>query len=95
MAGLAGLYRGPDDYRKRFLEPFRGEFDDPRVEIHELLDAGDHVVASLTAKGRGRQSGVEVDWKVWQVWTVRDGKTIRGQGYGSKQEALEAVGLSE
>jgi hypothetical protein len=26
------------------------------------------------------------------VWTVRDGKAVRGQGYMAKAEALEAAG---
>ena len=30
-----------------------------------------------------------------QVWTLRDGQGIRMQLYGSVEEALEAVGLSE
>jgi hypothetical protein len=28
------------------------------------------------------------------VWTLRDGKCVRLDYYGSKKEALEAVGLS-
>jgi ketosteroid isomerase-like protein len=29
------------------------------------------------------------------VWTVRDGKVVRGQGFTSRADALEAAGLSE
>jgi ketosteroid isomerase-like protein len=29
------------------------------------------------------------------VWTVRDGKAVRGQGYMTKAEALEALAVSE
>jgi hypothetical protein len=38
---------------------------------------------------------VETSWDIWQVWTVRDGKAIRGQGFTSEDKALEAAGLSE
>jgi ketosteroid isomerase-like protein len=88
------VYRGPDEYR-RFQEGFWGEFDDPRAEVHELIDAGDQVLVSLTFRGRGKQSGVETTRNAWTVWTLRDGKATRGQGFASRAEALEAVGRSE
>ncbi len=33
--------------------------------------------------------------EVFQLWTFRDGKVIRGQGFFDREEALEAAGLSE
>jgi uncharacterized protein len=87
-----------DPYRgrwKEFVRWFMGEFDDARVEIRELTEAGDQVLASLTLRGRGKQSGVEASWDVWHVWTVRDGKLIHGQGFARGDEALEAAGLRE
>ena len=74
---------------------FWSEFDEPVAEIRDLIDAGDHVVAAQTFRGRGKQSGVETSWDLWQVWTLRDGKAIRGQGFTSEAEALEAAGLRE
>ena len=53
------------------------------------------MLVSLTNRGRGKQSGANVSWHVWQVGTVRDGKLVRAQGFTSRDEALEAVGLSE
>ena len=55
---LASVQRGPEAFR-RINEWFWGEFDDPHVEVHELIDAGDVVFSSVTASGRGKQSGVE------------------------------------
>lgn len=79
----------------RFMEGFWREFDDPCLEIHELMEAEGHVMVSLTQRGRGKQSGAEASWNVWQLWTVRDGRVVRGQGFTSKSEALEAVGLRQ
>jgi hypothetical protein len=42
----------------------------------------------------GAIPGVEVRWDVWNLWTMRDGKVVRGQGFTSRAEALEAGGLS-
>jgi uncharacterized protein len=92
--GQSGVYRGPEGFRW-FLEGFWGEFDDARIEINELIEAGDQVLASLTMRGRGKQSGVEARWDVWQLWTAKDGKAVHGHGFTSKAKALEAAGLRE
>jgi ketosteroid isomerase-like protein len=88
------MYRGPEAFRQ-FLDRWWGEFHEAHVEVHELIDAGDHVLADLTFRGRGRQSGVETNWSLWQLWTLRDGKAVRGQGFTSREEALEAAGVRE
>jgi ketosteroid isomerase-like protein len=93
IPGFGGVFRGAEEY-KRFIGWVSDEFDDARVEPNEFIDAGDQVVASLTISGRGRQSGVETSWNIWQVWTLQEGKLVRGQGFTSREEALEAAGLS-
>jgi ketosteroid isomerase-like protein len=88
---LSGV-RGPEELR-RGLE-FWDQFDEPRFDVHELIDAGDQVVpASL--RGRGKQSGAEMGWDVWAVWTVREGRFVRWETFPDRDAALEAAGLSE
>jgi ketosteroid isomerase-like protein len=41
----------------------------------------------------GKGSGVGVEAHPTNVWTVRDGKTVRVAVYNDKAEALEAVEL--
>ena len=94
IPGMERVTVGREGFRQ-FLESWWGEFDEPRVDILELIDADDQVVASLTFRGRGKQSGVATSWDLWQTWTMRNGKAVRGQGYTSREDALEAVGLSE
>jgi ketosteroid isomerase-like protein len=94
IPGGRGVFRGPEGY-KRFVGWLREEFDDARVEIDAITDAGDQVLVSVTIRGRGRQSGVEASWNDWQVWTLRDGKIVDGLGFTNRAEALEAAGLSE
>jgi hypothetical protein len=36
-----------------------------------------------------------IDQTLTHLWTLRDGKAIRFDGYSTKQEALEAAGLRE
>jgi uncharacterized protein len=94
IPGVGGVYRGPGGY-KRSQEVFWDEFDDARLEIHEFIEAGDQVLVSVTVRGRGRQSGTETSWSFFQLWTVRGGKVVRGQGFMSRDAALEAAGLRE
>jgi ketosteroid isomerase-like protein len=87
------VYRGAEQHQ-RFVERW-GEFAQPDVEVHELADAGERVLASVTFRGRGRQSGVETTWNLWQLWTTRNGKVVRGQGFTNREEALEAAGMGD
>ena len=95
IPGFEGVFRGPEGW-KGLLSGFFDEFHDPHVEIRDLREAGeDHVLALATYGGRGKQSGAEASWDMWQLWTVREGKVVGGQGFTGREEALEAAGLSE
>jgi uncharacterized protein len=91
---LMAVQRGPEGMM-RAVEVFWGEFDDPHVEVHELIDAGDQVFVSATFRGRGKRSGAETSWELWGVWTMRDGRMVRWQGFTDRDAALEAAGLRE
>jgi ketosteroid isomerase-like protein len=94
LPGGRELVRGPEEYR-RYIGWLQSEFDDARVEIHELEDAGEKVVASVTLRGRGQRSGAPASWNLWQVWTIRSGEVVRGQAFTSRVEALEAAGVQK
>jgi ketosteroid isomerase-like protein len=49
----------------------------------------------LRATGTASHTGIEVDVEWAAVWTIRDGKVLRAQGYLNRAEAIEAAGLSE
>ena len=68
----------------------------PTYEPKELIDAGDVVVALIRTSAQGKSSGVEVDARVWNVWTFRDGKLVEWKYFGDDQAAAhEAAGLEE
>jgi ketosteroid isomerase-like protein len=87
FAGLDGLRAGWLDW----LEPWESY----RVEIEDLIDAGDEVVVLPRDYGRRAGTAAEVSVMGAAVWTVRDGKIARVAFYLNRSEALEAVGLSE
>jgi ketosteroid isomerase-like protein len=53
------------------------------------------VVAVLRYGGRAKLSGIETDETFGVVFTIRDGKIARGREYATRDQALEAAGLSE
>ena len=57
VVGIGGTYRGAEGFR-RFLASFWDEFDEPNAEIRDLIEAGDQVLAAVSFRGRGKQSGI-------------------------------------
>jgi ketosteroid isomerase-like protein len=72
-----------------------GQWDDFRMELEELIDAGRDVVAVTRHHGTGRASGVTVHHIVAYVLTLHDGMLVRLRIFNTKAQALEAVGLRE
>jgi ketosteroid isomerase-like protein len=90
-----GPIKGKDALRA-FLQDWLNTFDDFKVEPIELIDAGeDNVIAVMRISGRAKLSGVETELTYAELSTLRDGKIARGRQYFTRDEALEAAGLSE
>ncbi len=70
-------------------------WDEHRIDIEEIIDAGDDVVASLHLTARGKASGVEVDVRLYLHFKLRDGTVVYVYEHEHEAEALEAVGLRE
>jgi ketosteroid isomerase-like protein len=87
------LYRGREGFL-RFLQNVLEVWDEFRMEPEELVEVGEHVVVLVRAHGRGKGSGIEVDDRVTQVWTVRGGKVSRIKNYLDHCEALASVGVA-
>jgi ketosteroid isomerase-like protein len=77
------------------LARWKGEWDDYRLRPEEFVDRGDRVVVAVCVGGRGRGSGVEIDARFYDVYTLRDGKIVRMDQFAERSEALEAVGHAE
>jgi ketosteroid isomerase-like protein len=88
------IYRGGEG-ATQFNVEWAVAWDDLEFEVEDYIDAGERVVVILNQRGRSKATGIPVDMRFAQVWTLRDGQAIRMQMYASPEEALEAVGLSE
>src|SRR5436309_7840545 len=86
------------DVYERLVRGFVDSFSEVTVEVLEVIDAGDHVIAStvlhVVLRGQGSASGAGVSDTYVFVYKVRDGLVVEGWEYRTKQEALEAAGLS-
>jgi len=89
MKGVYGL-----DQVRSLLAEFAGHWEAVWIELHEFIEAGDRLVVPQTTHGEGRD-GIEVVSRPTLVWTIRDGAIERVCMYQERQDALEAVGLSE
>jgi ketosteroid isomerase-like protein len=85
---------GPDEMRYDW-ERWASAFDGLRVTVEEIIDAGNRVVLVAHHQGRGRGSGIEVDARFYEVYTLRKGKVLRVDEYTEREQALEAAGLRE
>ena len=98
---VAGAPDEPDlingrDAVRAWLQDWIDMFDGFRMEPVELIDAGgDTVVAVERFGGHAKLSGVETDQIIGDVITIRNGKIARGHEYATREQALEAAGLSE
>jgi uncharacterized protein len=59
----------------------------------EFIPSGDRVLVLFTARGRGKGSSVEVEAHWAHLWTFRDGKATRVEGFTDQAEAKRAAGL--
>ena len=90
----AEVHHGHQDFLAAF-EQFFAELEDYRVNLDETIDRGEQIVVCARITGRGRGSGARFEQPVVGVWTLRNGFVLRAVWFGTREEALEAVGVSE
>ena len=93
--GLREVYHGRAGVRA-WWEEILEAVENLHLEVEKLTELGDDRVFGeffLTARGKG--SGVPLEQRVWNVFSVADGKIIRRQVFWTRDDALKAAGLSE
>jgi ketosteroid isomerase-like protein len=89
-----GVYRGQGEVRA-FAQRFREAFEEIRIELVDPVEVKDGLVlAENVAYMRGRD-GIQVEARSAWLITFRGGQQTSLTLYQTKQEALEAAGLSK
>jgi ketosteroid isomerase-like protein len=68
---------------------------DPGLKAEEFRDVGGQVLVRWRGWGKGRSSGVPIDWHETHTYVVRDDRITEVREYRTWEQALEAAGLSE
>jgi uncharacterized protein len=89
----AGIYRGREAVQA-YNEALFGQFESLRIEVEELIDAGDRVVVVSTQHAVPKGGQQEIQVHMAELWTVRDSLLAERYSFSTKDQALEAAGLS-
>jgi hypothetical protein len=76
---------------ERYLRSFAQVWDVLRCEPEEYWTAGELLLVVVTGGGRGKRSGAWVERRFFHVWTIRDGRAARMEGYVEEHDALERL----
>ena len=90
----AGTYRGHAGVR-RYMEDWLGDFDILSMDFEQAIDGEDSLVIAQCGRTKGKGSGVETSLNYACAYWFRSGKIIEIKEFRTKEEALEAVGLSK
>jgi ketosteroid isomerase-like protein len=78
-----------------FVEDMDAIWDGYRVQVEEIRESGERVVALIRIAGTARVSGVPLNQRLGQIITWQDGTIWRMVAYTSSIDALKAAGLEE
>jgi ketosteroid isomerase-like protein len=89
------VYRGLAEVIREYDEVGGEAWEERRIEPEGFRDADDEVLVLFHEFRRGRGSGVELEAETAAVFTVREGRVLRIQGFLDRAAARNAAGLSE
>jgi ketosteroid isomerase-like protein len=88
----ADMRRGRAEF-DHYLRSFKNYWSKFEFEPMELRDLGDRVLAVVMERARSAHHDLEVSQVFVHMWTLRDGKAVRLEGFYEKADAIKAAGL--
>ena len=85
LSGAAGFREAWTDWTS--------PFSSYRIDLEEMIDAGERVVSLVAMSGKTKTGGVEVEAPAAAVWTIVDGRLRRVEFHLDREAALRAAGL--
>ena len=86
----ATTHRGLEAVRE-YHEDWRNTVQDLTIDLQSVAESGDSVVTVCRLRGRGGESGPDVEVEIAFLTTFRDGKAIRVEEFLNPDEALRAL----
>jgi ketosteroid isomerase-like protein len=82
--------RGHDGVAAAFRDWFDA-FEQFTIEPEDFIAHGDRVLVPMRQRARGKGSGLEVEERFYQLFTLRDGKVFRFEEYSEEAAARKAL----
>ena len=82
----AGTYRGPDEVAER-LQDLIDVSRRVRFANWEMQERGDAALIDMSVEMEG-SSGMDLGWRAWTVWRVRERLVAYYAGYSDRAEAI-------
>jgi ketosteroid isomerase-like protein len=79
--GVAGAFRDWFD-----------AFEEFTIEVEDFTAHGDRVLVTMRQRARGKGSGLEIEERFYQLFTLRDGKVFCFEEYSEEADARKALG---
>ena len=93
LEGAATVFRGMAGMRD-YWDDWHSVWN-VTIDVSEIRDLGDTVVALAQVRTRGEASGIDIERPVAYVFEFEGALARKARAYLDPQEALEAVGLSK
>jgi ketosteroid isomerase-like protein len=77
------------------IATWREMFEEMRIEPSEFIEVTDGVITPARVLGRGAASGARIDMQRTYRFELRDGRIVEVWEHRTKEEALQALGLSD
>jgi hypothetical protein len=86
-----GLYRGRQAFDAFYQRIFDNFFETFTVSLGRVLDAGDHLIAPIRIRAKGK-SGREMDVENLWLFRVENGQIVFAQNYADTAAGRSAAG---
>jgi ketosteroid isomerase-like protein len=93
IEGSQRVYRGREEMR-RYWHEWHSLWE-VTIEVSEVRERGETVVALARVRARGSSSGVKLDRPIAYVFEFEDGLARRARSYFDVERALEAAGMAD
>jgi ketosteroid isomerase-like protein len=81
------LWEGKDGVRA-WAEGVKDLAEDLKFTLWEMEERGNSAIVEVSAEMTGSGSGMEVGWRFWAVWRMREGLLAYQHSYSDRDAAL-------